>query len=135
MPWRKTVTKSVVIYAALVGILAGSFQFARAQTQPTSQNQQTTKPDADQQPGAESNEQELAKKVANPVSSLISVPFQSNFDFNMGTGSGWRYTLNFQPVIPVALNKDWNLISRTIVPIIHQGNLTGPNTSQNGLGD
>lgn len=63
------------------------------------------------------------------------MPFQSNFDFRMGTGSGWRYTLNFQPVIPVALNKKWNLISRTILPIIHQGNVTGPGTSQSGLGD
>ena len=79
--------------------------------------------------------QELAKKLSNPVASLISFPLQSNFDFGMGTGSGWRYTLNVQPVIPIKLNENWNLISRTIVPVIHQGNVTGPNTSQNGLGD
>jgi hypothetical protein len=79
--------------------------------------------------------QELAKKLANPVASLISFPLQSNFDFGMGTGSGWRYTLNVQPVIPIKLSDKWNLISRTIVPIIHQGNVTGPNSSQTGLGD
>lgn len=79
--------------------------------------------------------QELAKKLSNPVASLISFPMQSNFDFGMGTGSGWRYTLNVQPVIPIALSSNWNLISRTIIPIIHQGNVTGPNTSQTGLGD
>jgi hypothetical protein len=79
--------------------------------------------------------QELAKKLSNPVASLISLPMQSNFDFGMGTGSGWRYTLNVQPVIPIALSPKWNLISRTIIPIIHQGNVTGPNTSQSGLGD
>ena len=79
--------------------------------------------------------QELAKKLSNPVASLISLPLQSNFDFGMGTGSGWRYTLNVQPVIPIALSPEWNLISRTIIPIIHQGNVTGPNTSQSGLGD
>jgi len=79
--------------------------------------------------------QELAKKLSNPVASLISLPLQSNFDFRMGTGSGWRYTLNVQPVIPFKLNENWNMISRTIIPIIHQGNVTGPNTSQNGLGD
>ena len=79
--------------------------------------------------------QELAKKLSNPVASLISFPMQSNFDFGMGTGSGWRYTLNVQPVIPVALSPKWNMISRTIIPIIHQGNVTGPSTSQNGLGD
>lgn len=68
---------------------------------------------------------ELAKKLSNPVSSLISVPFQSNFDFGMGSGSGWRYTMNFQPVIPVVLNSRWNLISRTILPIIQQHNVAG----------
>lgn len=78
---------------------------------------------------------ELAKKLANPVASLISFPIQTNFDFKMGTGSGWRNTTNIQPVIPIALNKDWNLISRTIVPIIYQSNITAPGVSQSGLGD
>ncbi len=86
-------------------------------------------------PDSATDTQELAKKLNNPVSSLISLPLQSNFDFGMGTGSGWRYTLNVQPVIPIALSPKWNLISRTILPIIHQGNVTGPNTSQTGLGD
>src|SRR5437773_2124781 len=50
---------------------------------------------------------ELAKKLANPVASLISVPMQSNFDFRMGAGAGWRSTLNVQPVIPIALSPQW----------------------------
>lgn len=78
---------------------------------------------------------ELAKKLANPVASLISFPLQSNFDFRMGAGNGWRYTLNVQPVIPIALSPKWNLISRTIIPLIHQGNVTGPGQSQSGFGD
>jgi hypothetical protein len=86
-------------------------------------------------PNTPADAQELAKRLSNPVASLISFPLQSNFDFGMGTGSGWRYTLNFQPVIPIALSPNWNMISRTIIPIIHQGNVTGPNTSQSGLGD
>lgn len=77
----------------------------------------------------------LAKKLSNPVASLISLPLQSNFDFRMGAGAGWRYTLNVQPVIPVALSPKWNMISRTIIPIIHQGNVTAPRTGQSGLGD
>ena len=77
---------------------------------------------------------ELAKKLSNPVASLISVPFQSNFDTGMGTGSGWRYTLNFQPVIPFALSPKLNVISRTILPIIHQSKVAN-NGSQSGLGD
>ncbi len=82
-----------------------------------------------------SDAQELAKKLSNPIASLISVPFQHNFDFGMGPEEdGFRYTMNFQPVIPIALNKNWNLISRTIVPIIHQSDVIG-RTSQTGLGD
>jgi hypothetical protein len=86
-------------------------------------------------PQGATDAQELAKKLSNPVASLISFPMQSNFDFGMGAGSGWRYTLNVQPVVPIKLSDNWNLISRTIIPIIHQGNVTGPNTSQSGLGD
>ncbi|HEV2804277.1 MAG TPA: hypothetical protein VGW57_05010 [Chthoniobacterales bacterium] len=83
----------------------------------------------------EDKEAELAKQLQNPVASLISVPFQNNFDFNLGSNDdGFKYTLNFQPVIPVSLGKDWNLIIRTIVPIISQNDVI-PNTSQSGLGD
>jgi hypothetical protein len=78
---------------------------------------------------------ELAKQLQNPVASLISVPFQNNFEFNLGpTGDGFKYTLNFQPVIPVSLSKDWNLIIRTIVPIVSQDDVI-PGTSQSGLSD
>jgi hypothetical protein len=85
--------------------------------------------------GDEHNDQELVKKLNNPVSALISVPFQNNFEFNLGPNDdGFKYTLNFQPVIPFSLNKDWNLITRTIVPFIHQSDVI-PETSQTGLGD
>jgi hypothetical protein len=84
----------------------------------------------------EHSAEDLAKKLSNPVSSLISFPIQSNFDFGMGSGgSGWRTTMNVQPVIPIALSPKWNMISRTIVPIIHQGNVVAPGTGQSGLGD
>jgi hypothetical protein len=64
---------------------------------------------------------ELAKKLQNPVASLISFPLQSNFDFRIGpSDEGWRYTLNIQPVIPISIGSDWNLIVRTIIPYIHQ---------------
>jgi len=78
---------------------------------------------------------ELAKKLSNPVAALVSVPFQNNFEFGGGPNdNGFRYLLNFQPVIPVTLNDDWNLISRTIVPVISQHDMIGT-SRQSGLGD
>jgi len=80
--------------------------------------------------------QALAKKLSNPVASLISFPFQNNFDFGMGpNGDGFRYTLNIQPVIPITLNKDWNLISRTILPVIAQKDVVSKGSNQFGIGD
>jgi hypothetical protein len=70
---------------------------------------------------AETSDDELVKQLSNPVASLISVPFQANWDFRMGPlDQGTQFKLNFQPVIPLSLNRDWNLIIRTIVPYINQ---------------
>src|SRR6185436_19075466 len=76
---------------------------------------------------------ELAKKLQNPVAALISVPFQSNFEWGSGRSSdGFKYTLNTQPVIPISIAADWNLISRTIIPTIHQQDVI-PDSEQNGM--
>lgn len=78
----------------------------------------------------------LAQQLANPVASLVSVPLQFNFDEGIGPGGdGSRTVLNIQPVIPFSIGEDWNLISRTIVPVIHQKDVFPGSGSQTGLGD
>ena len=64
------------------------------------------------------NQAELAKKLNNPVANLISVPIQNNWDFGIGPANAMRYTANIQPVIPISVAKDWNVIVRTIMPVI-----------------
>ncbi len=59
---------------------------------------------------------ELAKQLQNPLADLVSVPFQNNFNGGGAAGLGAAYNLNFQPVIPIELTRDWNLIVRPIVP-------------------
>ncbi len=79
---------------------------------------------------------ELAKQLSNPVASLISVPLQFNWDDGLGPdGDGSKTTLNVQPVIPVSISEDWNLISRTILPIVYQDGIVPGAGSQFGTGD
>jgi len=79
---------------------------------------------------------ELAKKLANPVASLISVPLQYNYDEYGGENDGAAVsTLNIQPVIPFALNANWNLITRTIVPLIDRQDFPLAAMNESGLGD
>ena len=85
---------------------------------------------------AEQSNVQLAKKTQNPLADLISVPFQNNLNFGLGPHNRAQNVLNIQPVVPFHLTKDLNLITRTIVPIIRQPDLTknsGNNTF--GLGD
>jgi hypothetical protein len=77
----------------------------------------------------------LAKKLANPIASMISMPFQNNFDWGGGpSGDGFQWKMNIQPVIPFSLNKDWSLITRTIIPVVAQNDVIGK-SSQSGLSD
>ncbi|MEK6481055.1 hypothetical protein WJR50_26165 [Catalinimonas sp. 4WD22] len=84
---------------------------------------------------AQTDADELAKALQNPLASLISVPFQGNFDYGIGPNDGNRLTLNIQPVIPRSIGKDWNLIARVILPVISQTNVYGESGTQTGLGD
>lgn len=78
---------------------------------------------------------ELAKQTQNPLASLISVPFQNNFNFGTGSKEKTVWVLNIQPVIPVKLTDEVNLVTRTILPVINQPSLFPGTDSATGLGD
>lgn len=75
----------------------------------------------------------LAKQTQNPVASLISVPFQANWDVGIGERDATGMLLNIQPVMPFGLNKEWNLILRVIMPLSTQP--TSGNQRVSGVGD
>jgi hypothetical protein len=91
---------------------------------------------------AKAAELELAKKLQNPVANLVSVPIQNNWDFGIGQNNAMRYTVNIQPVTPFSISSDWNLIIRTILPVIYadpiSNNPMAPASARDshyGLGD
>jgi hypothetical protein len=84
---------------------------------------------------AELSAEDLAKIAQNPVGNLISVPFQENAYFNVGPEERTQNVLNIQPVIPISINDDWNIITRTILPIISQPAFTPNGSRTNGIGD
>ena len=112
-------SRNVLLVALGLAVLAGAAPL-RAAEEPDSGEAATT---------------ELAKKTQNPVADLISVPFQNNFNFNAGTRDKMVWILNVQPVIPIKLSEDWNLITRTIIPIINQPALFPGAEGEFGLGD
>jgi hypothetical protein len=87
-----------------------------------------------QQAQDQGSAQELANQVSNPVANLISLPFQNNFDFGSNSSTQMRWTMNVQPVIPFALNENWNVITRTIMPINFR-EMASPADDLVGLGD
>ena len=85
--------------------------------------------------GRAQDDAELAQKSQNPVADLIAVPFEHDLNFGVGPGKDLQYVLQVQPVIPFRLTPDWNLISRTIVPLVYQPELAPGFGDVFGLGD
>jgi hypothetical protein len=86
-------------------------------------------------PAADTAAGDLAKKLSNPVSDLVSVPFQFNWEQNVGPDEQTRFILNVQPVMPFSLNKAWNMIARVIVPLVSQPALFEGGTPAFGVSD
>jgi hypothetical protein len=84
---------------------------------------------------ADSSSEALAKIAQNPVGNLISVPFQENANLNAGPDGRVQNVLNIQPVIPFDISDEWNIITRTILPIISQPGIVPNQDRTNGLGD
>jgi len=78
---------------------------------------------------------DLAKLVQNPIATVISVPFQNNLTFGTGPDHDPQDVMNIQPVLPLRLNDDWNVITRTIVPVIYEPPLSLGGASFGGIGD
>jgi hypothetical protein len=83
---------------------------------------------------ASSDAAEIAKKLSNPVAKMISFPLQNNTDLGIGDQKGSRNTLNIQPVIPIGLSDELNIIARVVLPFVAQyGAIAG--TRSAGFGD
>jgi hypothetical protein len=81
------------------------------------------------------SQKEMAKQLVNPVANLVSVPLQFNWDEGVGPNEDLRYVMNFQPVVPFSLNKQWNMIGRFILPYIGQPSFGAGLPRTSGTGD
>jgi hypothetical protein len=85
---------------------------------------------------AQKSDEEIAKAAQNPIAAMVSLPLQYNYDSDIGRQeTGHKHYLNIQPVIPFSIGQDWNLISRTILPVIDQQDIVAGLGSQSGIGD
>lgn len=118
----------------IISVLTLVVPYSRVQAQGTNETSELPKVPLEAKP-AETDQAELAKKSQNPIANMISVPIQNNFNFGVGLDNDVQYVGNIQPVIPVRLSEDWNLINRTIIPILYQPRSSPAQGSAWGLGD
>lgn len=114
MQWVNSTTRALVILGFLLS-LSGTLSAQDAPVGPAGTQVATHETQA-----AATNSDALRNAAQNPIASLISVPFQDNFNFNIGPADRTQNVLNIQPVIPVSLTKNWNLVVRWITPVVYQ---------------
>jgi len=132
---------SITVMGFLVALASQASAQSGREEQSTSQGESSSRPKqaaADQSASEEEQAKSLAKAVQNPVASLISVPLQNNSNFDIGPNNRTQNVLNIQPVIPVRISKNWNLITRIVTPIIYEPSIASllfqSNTPLNHLG-
>ena len=76
-----------------------------------------------------------AKQAQNPIARVISVPFENDFNPHTGISKNDEYILQVKPVVPIKLSNDWNLITRTVIPVIQTPDLTPSISGTSGVGD
>lgn len=123
----KKLLAMVIGFGLLLDLASPAFAQGAAKTD----SQKTQEPAA----ATEHDGDALVKKVQNPLSDLISIPFQDNIDFGVGPRDRVRNTLNIQPVVPFRITDNWNLLTRTIFPVVTMPKLDTENDSVTGLGD
>lgn len=116
--------RSVLLSAGLLALSVLSFGAAAQSPAPTPSPEASSEDDATA----------LAKKLQNPIGDLYNFPFQNNTNFNAGPHKGTQDILNVQPVIPIHINNDWNVITRTILPLVWQPSFQPAQTVPFGTG-
>ncbi|HXI71372.1 MAG TPA: transporter [Verrucomicrobiae bacterium] len=132
-PYRFLLASVSALTVSAMAAFNSPAQDVRSELQPLSV--EPTKDAAPASADATDQEADLAKKLQNPVAALISVPLQNNWDFGIGPANAMKYTCNIQPVVPISISEDWNLILRTILPVIYQEALVNNPKAPNGLGE
>jgi hypothetical protein len=122
------------VIALCATLLAPSLLPVIARAQSATPDQAADTPAEAQDADSAGNATALAKKLQNPIGDLYSFPFQNNINFNYGPHGGTQDILNVQPVIPIHVNEDWNVITRTILPLIWQPSLEPAHTVPFGTG-
>jgi hypothetical protein len=99
-------------------------------------------PDASPAPAArgltpeelKAEQEQIVKASQNPVGNIAIIPFQNNFNYGAGPYNRLQYVLNLQPVVPIMINPNLNVIARTIIPFIEQPSFAPPSVCNSPLG-